>query len=102
MAPHSKKTNTKSSSPKKKTTTRKTPVKKRTRKKTSKNSNFKKNIFVLLGVFLMISLVAFGYFLGQNDKDSSIKQIKKTDTHGSLPPKVSQKLGIREEEAQKA
>jgi len=80
MAPQSKKTNTKSSSPKKKTTTRKTPVKKRTRKKTGKNSNFKKNIFVLLGVFLMISLVAFGYFLGQNDKDPNIKQVKKTES----------------------
>ncbi len=80
MAPQSKKTNTKSSSPKKKTTTRKTPVKKRTRKKTTKTSNFKKNIFVLLGVFLMISLVAFGYFLGQNDKDPSIKQVKKTES----------------------
>jgi len=80
MAPQSKKTNTKSSSPRKKTTTRKTPVKKRTRKKTGKNSNFKKNIFVLLGVFLMISLVAFGYFLGQNDKDPNIKQVKKTES----------------------
>jgi len=80
MAPQSKKTNTKSSSSKKKTTTRKTPVKKRTRKKTSKNSNFKKNIFVLLGVFLMISLVAFGYFLGQNDKDTGIKPVKKTES----------------------
>ena len=80
MAPQSKKTNTKSSSPKKKTTTRKTPVKKRTRKKTRKNSNFKKNISVLLGVFLTISLVAFGYFLGQNDKDTGIKQVKKTES----------------------
>ncbi len=67
MAPQSKKTNTKSSSPKKKTTAKKTPVKKRTRKKTTKTSNFKKNIFIVLGVFLMISLVTFGYFLGQNN-----------------------------------
>ncbi len=71
MAMQLKKTNTKSSSQKKKTTVRKTPVKKRTGKSTKKTSNFKKNIFVLLGVFLMISLVAFGYFLGQNDRDTS-------------------------------
>lgn len=80
MAPQSKKTNTKSSSTKKKTTVRKASVKKRTPKITGKNSNFKKNIFVLVAVFLMISLVAFGYFLGQNDKDSSIKQIKKSES----------------------
>jgi len=80
MAPQSKKMNTKSSSQKKKTTTRKTPVKRKTRKKTTKTSNFKKNIFIVLGVFLMISLVAFGYFLGQNDKESSIKQVKKTES----------------------
>jgi len=80
MAPPSKKTNTTSSSPKKKSSTRKTPVKKRTRKKTTKTSNFKKNIFIVLGVFLMISLVAFGYFLGQNDKDTGIKQVKKTES----------------------
>ncbi len=80
MAPQSKKTNTKSSSSKKKTTTRKTPVKRKTRKKTTKTSNFKKNIFIVIGVFLMISLVAFGYFLGQNDKDTGIKQVKKTES----------------------
>ena len=66
--------------PKKTPTKKKTLVKKRTRKKTSKNSNFKKNIFIVLGVFLMISLVVFGYFLGQNDKDISIKQVKKTES----------------------
>ncbi len=80
MAPQSKKTNTKSSSQKKKTAVSKKPVKRRTRKKTTKISNFKKNIFIVIGVFLMISLVAFGYFLGQNDKDIGIKQAKKTES----------------------
>jgi len=80
MAPQSKKTNTKSSSPKKKITAKKTSVKRRTPKTTNKSSNFKKNIFVLLGVFLIISLVAFGYFLGQNDKNASVKQVKKPES----------------------
>ena len=35
--------------------------------RTKKKSTFKTSLFIVLGVFLMISLVAFGYFLGQND-----------------------------------
>ncbi len=72
MAPQSKKTNTRSSA--QKTTSRKTP------KKTTKTSDFKKNIFIVIGAFLIISLVAFGYFLGQNDKNSSMKQVKKSES----------------------
>ncbi len=77
MAPSSKKTNTQSSFPKKKTIKRKTPVKRKTRKKTTKPSNLKKNIFIVLGVVLMISLVAFGYFLGQNDTTDSETTVSK-------------------------
>jgi len=77
MAPQSKKTNTKSSSSKKKTTAKKTPVKRRTRKKITKISNFKKNILIVLGVFLMIFLVIFGYFLGQNDTAKSQAAVSK-------------------------
>ncbi len=66
MAPQSKKTNAKSSSPKKKTTTKKAPIKRKTSKKTVKKSHLKKDILIFLSVFLMISLVSFGYFLGQN------------------------------------
>ena len=85
MAPQSKKPNSKPSSSKKKVTgkkaiVKKTPAKKRTAKKTKKVSNLKKNILIVMGVFLMISLVTFGYFLGQNDKDIGIKQIKKTES----------------------
>ncbi len=61
MATQPKKTNTRSS-------TRKTPAKKRTRRKTRKGSTFKKSIFIVLGVFLMILMVAFGYFLGKHDR----------------------------------
>ena len=75
MAPQSKKT----SSTKKKTTVRKAPAPKRTRKSTTKTSNLKKNIFVLLGVFLMISLVSFGYFLGQNDTTNNQSKLTQTD-----------------------
>ena len=72
MAPQSKKTNTKSSSSKKKTS-----VKRRTRKKITKTSNLKKNILIVLGVFLMIFLVAFGYFLGQSDTTDSKATVSK-------------------------
>ena len=57
MATEPKKTNTRSS-------TRKTSA---TKRKSRKNATFKKSLFIVLGVFLMISMVAFGYFLGQND-----------------------------------
>jgi uncharacterized protein len=57
MAGQSKKTNTRSSSSKRTSTKR----------RAKKNSTFKKSLFIVLGVFLMISMVAFGYFLGQND-----------------------------------
>ncbi|RRS30256.1 MAG: hypothetical protein P794_07925 [Epsilonproteobacteria bacterium (ex Lamellibrachia satsuma)] len=80
MAPQSKRTSNRSSRRKMKPTAKKTVVKKRTRKKSQKKSHFKKNIFIVLGVFLMISLVAFGYFLGQNDKKHNPKQVKKTKT----------------------
>ena len=82
MAPQPKKTNTRSTASKKKTPTKKTPTKKRVVRKKTKSSNFKKHILIVLGVFLMISLVAFGYFLGQNDmkkNQTPIAQTYKTD-----------------------
>ena len=57
MAGQSKKTGTRSS------TTKRTSTKRRTKK----SSTFKKSLIIVLGVFLMISMVAFGYFLGQSD-----------------------------------
>jgi polysaccharide deacetylase 2 family uncharacterized protein YibQ len=71
MAAQSKKTNTRS------TTSKKTPTKRRRKK----NSTFKKSLFIVLGVFLMISMVVFGYYLGQNDMlngHTSIAQTYKT------------------------
>jgi len=64
MAPQSKKSNKTSS-------TKKRPAKrsssKRTRKKSQKSSHTKRNILVILGSFIIVSLIAFGYFLGQKD-----------------------------------
>ena len=60
MATQPKKTNRKSSP-------RKKPVQKRKRTKSTKSSTFKKSVFIVLGVLLMIFMVIFGYFLGRND-----------------------------------
>ncbi len=60
MANQSKKTTTR-------TTPRKKPAKKRRRKKSTKGATFKKSLLIVLGVFLMIAMVVFGYFLGQRD-----------------------------------
>lgn len=73
MAIQPKKTNNRSSSQ-----NQKKPVRKRRRKKTTKNASFKKSIFIVLGVFLMISMVSFGYFLGQNDMLDSQTPIAQT------------------------
>ncbi len=83
MATQPKKTNTQSS-------TRKTPEKKRRRKKSRKSSNFKKSIFIVLGVFLMISMVAFGYFLGQNDMLNGQTPI--AQTYKTYKPESKKKL----------
>lgn len=71
MATQPKKTNTKSSNSK-------MPVKKRKRRKSTKGTNFKKSIVIVLGVFLMISMVAFGYFLGQQNMLSAPTPIAQT------------------------
>ncbi len=83
MATQPKKTNTNSS-------TRKTPTRKRRRRKSTKGSTFKKSIFIVLGVFLMISLVAFGYFLGQNDMENSQSPI--AQTYKTYKPESKKKL----------
>jgi len=56
---------------KKKLTAKKSTTKRRTRKR-QKKSNLKKNIFVVLGVLFIISLVAFGYFLGNNNTSKTL------------------------------
>ena len=54
---------------KKKTSTKKTSTNKRPRKKTKQKSHFKKNIFMVIGLFLILFFVVFGYFSGQSDTD---------------------------------
>jgi polysaccharide deacetylase 2 family uncharacterized protein YibQ len=71
MANPSKKTNTKSSP-------RKKPVRKSRRKKRTKGSGFKKSIYIVLGVLLMILMVVFGYFLGQHAKANDRTPIAET------------------------
>jgi len=77
MATQSKKTDTKPSS-------KKSSLKKRRRRKTTNSSNIKKSIFVVLGVSLMISMVAFGYFLGQQDMLSGQTPIVQTYQTGEI------------------
>jgi len=94
MAKRSRKTNTKSSSIKKKSTSKKTP------KKTKKSSSFKKNIFTVLGAFLMISMVSFGYFLGHNDtlhSQASIMQTDKTKSSLLLKERVKKDKVVKKE-----
>lgn len=74
--------------PKKPTPKKKTPIKKRIRKKSKKASSLKKNIFIVLGVFLLIAMVSFGYFLGQNNTVKNEKtQSKKVETSKNKPAK---------------
>ncbi|WP_245609189.1 divergent polysaccharide deacetylase family protein [Sulfurovum lithotrophicum] len=54
-----------------KATGKKQSTKKRTVRKKKKKSSFKKGLVFLLVLFVMVSLVAFGYYLGQQDKVSS-------------------------------
>lgn len=54
--------------PKKSTSSSKKSVKrKNTPRKPQKKSGLKKDFLIVVGVLLLISLVAFGYFLGKND-----------------------------------
>ena len=88
MASKSKKTNSKSSSQKKKIIGTKKPVKRRSPSKSKKKSSFKKNALVVLGVFLLITMVSFGYFLEQNNAAKNEKaQSKKVESSKSKPSK---------------
>ena len=58
----------------KKPASKKSTLKRRTRRG-KKKSSVKKNIFVVLGVLLLISMVAFGYFLGNNNSSAKNKTL---------------------------
>ena len=92
-----------------------------TSKKSAKASGFKKNIFIVLGVFTLISLVTFGYFLGykEGSKDTrqdellnDLSQLKtkkpsdeiKKNVHKRLDPtytKVKQSVPLEKEQTKK-
>jgi len=61
---------------------RKAPVKKRRRRKSKKSSNTKKNIFIVIGIFLLVSWVFFIYMLGENQNDET----RKVRTDKSIKP----------------
>ena len=61
---------------------RKSPVKKRRRRKSKKSSNTKKNIFIVIGIFLLVSWVFFIYMLGENQNDET----RKVRTDKSIKP----------------
>jgi len=58
----------------KKPASKKSMPKRRTRRG-KKKSSLKKNIFVILGVLFVITMVAFGYFLGNNNSSAKHKTL---------------------------
>ncbi len=81
MAPQSKK-NSKSSSSGKKSPVKKAPSKKRSKKKTK--SQWPKHLLTVFGLFFIISLISFAYYLGQKEtgreaaKSKVVKHVSKT------------------------
>jgi polysaccharide deacetylase 2 family uncharacterized protein YibQ len=75
----------------KKNPVRKTVNKKRRRKKSKKSSNFKRNLFIVLALFMMISLLAFGYFLGQKSTSVVKPKVVQNEKHKKVVS-VSKKI----------
>ncbi len=107
MAPQSKK-NSKTSS-KKRPTVRKTPAKKKPKKKKRNSFTLKKGFFIFVGIFFIVSLMAFAYFLGQekyvasaknsyNTTSAKIKEVQKIKKH-EVKPKIS-KMSVPKKEKQ--
>lgn len=85
MAPRANKKSTKSTTKKQSTPAKKKVAKKSTTKKrvSPKRSSMKKNVFVVLGVFLMIGMVSLGYVLGKNTKTQPLPTTSKHKEHYS-------------------
>ncbi len=77
MATQPKKTHRKSSP-------RKKPIQTRKRTKPARGAAFKKSIFIVLGVVLMIFMVVFGYFLGQHDLTDVQTQAARTSKKDTI------------------
>ena len=69
MAPQSKKKSKPSSR-------KKIPAKRKTKKKSRKGSTLKKDIFIVLGLSLIISLTFFAYILGQSENEKVVLKSK--------------------------
>jgi polysaccharide deacetylase 2 family uncharacterized protein YibQ len=83
--------------PKKTPTKKKSPARKRTRKKPKKSSNSKRNILLVSAPFLIILLIAIGYFLGQESNSSAKPKAVQNDTHTkvkSVPEKMKEKKTV--------
>ena len=59
---------------KKKLVTKKVATKKRAPRKRKKKSHFKKNVLIVLAVFLMITFVSFGYYLGKSTDERDVNR----------------------------
>ncbi|PHS34403.1 MAG: hypothetical protein COA92_00460 [Sulfurovum sp.] len=66
---------------------RKKSTKLSSNKKSIKSSGFKKNIFIILGVFTVITLVTFGYFLGYKEGSEHSRQDKTLNDLSQLKTK---------------
>jgi len=100
MAPQSKK-NSKSSPSKKKPANKilpkKTSVKKKPKKKAGKNSSLVKNISIVLGLFFIVSLISFAYYLGQDEIKKPTTQVKETKRAVKTPKKESKAKVVKKE-----
>jgi len=85
MTPQANKNGTKSTTKKQSAPVKKKVAKKSTTKKrvSPKKSSMKKNVLVVLGVFLMIGMVSLGYMLGKNTKTQPLPTTSKHKAHYS-------------------
>ena len=72
VQPKKKKTTSKSKTTIKKKPVRKKTTPKRKKRKSKKKSNLKRNILIILALIFMVSLVAYGYYLGKKSEGESV------------------------------
>ena len=72
VQPKKKKTSSKAKSTIKKKPVRKKNAPKRKKRKTKKKSPLKRNVFIFFALIFMVSLVAYGYYLGKKSEGASV------------------------------
>ena len=95
MAPQSKKNSKPTSrkkTPTKKVASKKPPVKRKTKKKSRKRSTLKRDIFIVLGLFFIISLTSFAYILGQNENKNENTMPKSKVSKPVVKKEIKQKV----------